>query len=89
MKLLRSHRSYTQEMEWNYFAECPKLFLYLIFLENTSPSERVSGHGQCKSIKPAKKSFERLESFPIEGQNYQTQKHSSGKIPSAINPLNK
>ena len=89
IKVLQNCRSYERQMEWNYFAECPKLFLFLNFWENTSSSERVSGHGQRKSIKPAKKSFERLEIFPIEGQNYQTQKHSFGKVPFAINSLNK
>ena len=49
-------------------------FFVSYFLENTSSSERVSGHGQCKFIKPAQKSFERVESLPIEGQIYQTQK---------------
>ena len=37
MKVVRRHRSYIREMEWNYFAECPKLFLYL-FLGSTSSS---------------------------------------------------
>ena len=89
MKVVRRHRSYIREMEWNYFAECPKLFLYLIFfgkhffLRKCFWPRTMQVHQTCQKI------LRKTWKFPDRIQNYQTKKHSSGKAPSAINSLNK
>ena len=90
IKVLQNRRGYERQMEWKYFAESPKLFLFLIFWQNTSSLWGVSGHGQCKSIRPAKKILRKSWRFPDRRSKLtNTKKHSFGNVPFAINSLNK
>ena len=89
IKLLRRRRSYLRQMEWNYIAEFPKFLMVFFGKTLLSYSYNVFlDTDKANQSNLTKNSFKRLESFPIEGQIYRTQKKSFGKVPFAINSLN-